>query len=117
MTAQSLVLDNSGPVGNINNDRVGTVPIILNATNGLTLIGNANGPVGELVGNIQAAGGSFLGGAQTITVNQPASGGPGQVDDPGHYPSWLGSKRHALPRSPALRHRVRSRYKPRRRER
>jgi autotransporter-associated beta strand protein len=76
----SLVLDNSGPAGNINNDRVGTVPVSLAATSGLTLIGNANASVSELVGQIQTANSSnYPGGAQTVTVTQPASGGAGQV--------------------------------------
>jgi autotransporter-associated beta strand protein len=73
----TLALDNSGPAGNINNDRIGTVQIVLAANSGLSLTGNANGPVSELVGNIQATAGGFQGGAPTISITQPNSGGGG----------------------------------------
>jgi autotransporter-associated beta strand protein len=68
-----LVLDNSAAVVG---DRVGTVPVNLNGS-ALTLVGNAGANVTEAVQAVNA--GASIGGANTLTLTQPASGGAGQV--------------------------------------
>ncbi len=73
----SMILDNSGVVGNINQNRISSSIVTL-AGGELRLIGNANANVVEHAGRTNAAGSGLAitaGPSSTVTVVQPASAG------------------------------------------